>query len=150
MPEPPPPVRPAPEIPPPVVHPDPTPAPPVASNPPVKKTRKKNKPPQQATPVPAAPQASGPPPVQLRQMLNDDERLRYNQAIDQSLHRARTNLTFITAHKLTNQQNALLSQIQSFLRQCEEARKIDDLGTARGFASKADLLAGDLAKSVAQ
>lgn len=61
--------------------------------------------------------------------------------------RAQRNLQLISGKPLTQEQQATVTRVQTFMRQAGEARK-DNLVTARNLAERADLLAQDLVNSV--
>jgi hypothetical protein len=111
---------------------------------PQRKKPKRTPPPTKAVDQPAAP----PPPVpsRLGQILSPDQEHQYQQAVAESIQRARTNVAAIEKHGLTQQQRAVVAQIRSFIQQAEDIRN-SDLVTAKGLSNKADLLASDLARS---
>jgi len=103
-------------------------------------------------PAPAQQAAAAPPPqaaapVQLSQVLSDDQRRDYEAHIHDSLDSANRNLSSIGNRQLTPQQETLRSQVLSFISQAQEARKTD-LVTARSLAERADLLSKDLRDSL--
>ena len=102
-------------------------------------------PPQTAETPP--PVAADPPAPRLGQMLSPEQQRDYTNAINTSVARARQNVGYLRAHSLTEDQKAVVAQIEAFLTQVDEARKYD-LVAARSLAERADVLAGDLAKAV--
>ena len=66
---------------------------------------------------------------------------------DQHLQHATQLLGSLKGKHLTRRQQAFMSQVQSFIAQAQETRKMD-LAGARSLAERADLLAADLAASV--
>jgi len=84
---------------------------------------------------------------QLKQLLTPEQEEEYNQGIDASLKKARTELAAIQSRRLNQEQAAALARIQAFIQQAEATRKSDPV-TARNLARRAELLAEDLARSV--
>ena len=70
-----------------------------------------------------------------------------NAAIDNSLANAEANLKLIANRNLTKRQEAIVSQVRSFIQQAQQARKAD-LAAATSLSQRADLLAKDLAGSL--
>ena len=70
-----------------------------------------------------------------------------NAAIDKSLANAEANLKLIANRNLTKRQEAIVSQVRSFIQQAQQARKAD-LAAATSLSQRADLLAKDLAGSL--
>jgi len=145
--------------------PPPTPSAPAAQPPsplPPEEPNQKNRPPQQQ-PAPPSPQTTpqrrssrpGEPngagqPNQaphLGDILTPEQERQYNSAIDQSLARAQSSLGSIGNRQLTKEQQAVVDQIQSFIRQAQTTRK-SSLPAARSLAERADVLARDLAGSL--
>ncbi len=125
-----------------------------------KKPKKKQ--PRKSAPTPAtvqiakveAPVAPSPPPPvavepapRLEQLLSPGQEQSYNQTIDRDLQRARNNLKLVQARNLSESQQALVVQVQTFIKQAEDRRKTD-LVEAKGLSHKADILASDLARSL--
>jgi hypothetical protein len=98
---------------------------------------------------PASPQEAQPAPVpSLGQMLTDDQRRDYETHIHDALERARANLRKARGNtKLTEAQQRMASQVETFVAQAEDRSKTD-LVSARSLAERADLLAKDLAESL--
>lgn len=96
-----------------------------------------------AAPAPEATEAA----PKLGQLLSAEQEQSYNQAIDQELQRARSNLTFAEGKTLSDPQKSVVTQVQGFIKQAEDARKAD-LVEAKGLSHKADILASDLARSL--
>jgi hypothetical protein len=128
--------------------------------PPKKKRKTPKKPPRpdtEATPgagtqagAPATPPAQEPAAStvpQLGQMLSDDQRRDYEAHIHDSLDRARANLQKARNSKLTEAQQRMASQVETFIAQAEERRKTD-LVSSRSLAERAELLSRDLAESL--
>ena len=84
----------------------------------------------------------------LGQMLSDDQRRDYETHIHDALERARANLSKARSNtKLTDAQQRMAAQVETFIYQAEDRRKTD-LVSARSLAERADLLARDLAESL--
>jgi hypothetical protein len=94
-------------------------------------------------PIPTRTQPESPPPPRLGPLLSPDQIREYSKALDESLGRVRTALAALGRKNLTPDQAQILSQIQVFQKQAEEARA-EDLGKAVNLALRADLLAKDL------
>jgi len=123
----------------------------------------RNKPPDQPPPPKrvARPANPAPSPVQgptqtnaapaevphLGDVLTPDQQKQYNAAIDQSLTHAQANLGSLANRQLSQEQQATLAQVQSFMQQALEKRKTD-LAAAKSLAERADVLASDLVASV--
>jgi hypothetical protein len=119
-----------------------TPAP-TAPKPPKTRQSAANPPP---TPTQAVPVQSAPQP-RLGEMLSPAEESRYNSLIDQSLGNVRGNLASIGSRSLNREQQTAVQQIQNFVQQAQDTRKVD-LPAAKGLADKAEVLSRDLARSV--
>ena len=118
--------------------------PPVAAPPPP--------PPRRAPPpvrVNAQPPAAVPPEVQptprLGQIFTAEQLRDYNRAVDESLDRVRRVLGSVAGRNLNPELTEIVSRIQTFQKQAEQARE-QDLVTAVNLARRADLLAQDLIK----
>lgn len=100
-------------------------------------------------PAPAPPPVPEPvePAPKLEQLLDPGQEQSYNQTIDQDLQQARNNLKSVLAKPLSESQQAVVTQVQSFIRQAEDLRKTD-LVEAKGLSHKANILASDLARSL--
>jgi hypothetical protein len=128
--------------------PPPTPAAPVTATPSPPVSTLPARAPQPQPPSPAAPpQAAQPPAPHLGDILTSDQQKQYNSAIDQSLARTQTSLGSIAKHRLTREQQAVVTQIQNFVQQAQSTRK-SNLPAARSLADRADVLARDLAGSL--
>ena len=85
---------------------------------------------------------------QLGQMLTDRQRHDYEVRIHDALERARANLGKARSRaRLTDPQQHMAAQVETFIAQAEERRKTD-LVSSRSLAERADLLARDLAESL--
>ena len=113
----------------------PPPAPPRRTPPPVR--------------VNAQPPAAVPPEVQptprLGQIFTAEQLRDYNRAVDESLDRVRRVLGSVAGRNLNPELSEIVSRIQTFQKQAEQARE-QDLVTAVNLARRADLLAQDLVK----
>ena len=127
---------------PPVANP-PTPAVVVAKP---KRREASSNPPAPTSIAPSAPVQPAPVP-HLGQMLSAEEERRYNFLIDQSLSNTRATLSSIANRSLSREQQISLQQIQDFMQQSQDTRKLD-LPAAKGLADKAEVLARDLARSL--
>jgi len=123
----------------------------------------RNKPPDQPPPPKRAARPAGPPPplVQgptqtnaappetphLGDVLTEDQQKQYNAAIEQCLTHAQTSLGALANRQLSQEQQATMAQVQSFMQQAQEKRKTD-LAAAKSLAERADVLASDLVASV--
>lgn len=116
-----------------------------------------------AEPPPPAPPKRPPPPVRvnaqppiavppeaqpaprLGQIFTAEQLRDYNRAVDESLDRVRRVLGSVAGRNLNPELSEIVSRIQTFQRQAEQARE-QDLVTAVNLARRADLLAQDLVK----
>ena len=114
-------------------------------------------------PPPAPPRRPPPPPVRantqspapapsevqpaprLGQIFTAEQLREYNRAVDESLDRVRRVLGRVAGRSLNPELTQIVSQIQTFQKQAEQARE-QDLVTAVNLARRADLLAQDLVK----
>jgi hypothetical protein len=95
--------------------------------------------PTQSTPAADAPN--------LGDVLTPDQQKQYNAAIDQSLTHAQASLGGLANRQLSQEQQATMAQVQSFIEQAQEKRKTD-LAAAKSLAERADVLANDLVASL--
>jgi hypothetical protein len=86
-----------------------------------------------------------PPTPRLGQIFTAEQLRDYNRAVDESLDRVRRVLGSVAGRNLNPELNELVSRIQTFQKQAEQARE-KDLVTAVNLARRADLLAQDLLK----
>jgi len=105
--------------------------------------------PPKPRPVPTPPpgQVQAPPafPVpQLRPILTPAETQELERTISARISRAEGVLKSIAGRRLSAQQTAVSTQVRTFIRQAEEARKTDLL-RANNLAERAEVLASDLA-----
>jgi hypothetical protein len=96
-----------------------------------------------APPVPIPPEP--PPAPRLGQIFTADQLRTYNRELDESLDHVKKYLQMIAGKNLNSEQTQMVSRIQTFQRQAEQARD-QDLVTAVNLARRADLLAQDLFK----
>jgi len=101
-------------------------------------------PPAETAPAPQPPSS---PPPQLEQVLTAEKQKAYNDEIDSHISHAQRTLAALGSRRLNGEQQTYLDRIRAFLKQAEEARKID-LFRARNLAQRASLLADDLLRSV--
>lgn len=102
----------------------------------------------QSAEAPAAQEAAPAPVPQLGQMLSDAQRREYEARIHDALERARANLRKARNNpRLTEAQQRMAAQVDTFVDQAEERRKTD-LVSSRSLAERADLLARDLVESL--
>ena len=97
------------------------------------------------TQPPATVPAEVPPAPRLGQIFTAEQLRDYNRAVDESLDRVRRVLGIVAGRNLNPELNAMVSRIQTFQKQAEQARE-QDLVTAVNLARRADLLAQDLVK----
>jgi hypothetical protein len=99
--------------------------------------------------LPAEPNTPSPPnqPPRLGDVLTSEQERQYNAEIDQSLTRAQSSLGSIANRQLTKEQQAVVTQVQSFIQQAQTSRKTN-LPAARSLAERADVLARDLVGSL--
>jgi hypothetical protein len=114
----------------------PPPAPPRRTPPPVRANT------QPAAPVPPEVQPTTP---RLGQIFTAEQLRGYNRAVDESLDRVRRVLGRVAGKNLNPELTDIVSRIQTFQKQAEQARE-RDLVTAVNLARRADLLAQDLVK----
>lgn len=114
--------------------------------PPPKKRTVSASPRPQTAPPPAErePAASQAPPPALQPMLDPRYRQGLESAVGSRIASARRVLASIHGRSLNPQQRATVNQIQTFIRQAEQARPTD-LIRANNLAERADVLARDLA-----
>ncbi len=79
-------------------------------------------------------------------MLTASEERGYNQALDALLKRVERNLDTVRRRRLNAEQKSTVERIQAFVRQAVDLRAAD-LVTAHSLATRADLLALDLART---
>lgn len=113
----------------------PPPAPPRRTPPPVRAN----------TQPPAAVPPEVPPTRRLGQIFTADQLRDYNRALEESLDRVRRVLGSVAGRNLNPELTEIVSRIQTFQKQAEQARE-QDLVTAVNLARRADLLAQDLIK----
>jgi hypothetical protein len=89
--------------------------------------------------------AEVPPAPRLGQIFTAEQLRDYNRAVDESLDRVRRVLGTVAGRNLNPELSAMVSRIQTFQKQAEQARE-QDLVTAVNLARRADLLAQDLVK----
>ena len=103
-------------------------------------------PPVRATaPPPAVVQPDSQPTPRQGQVFTADQLREYNRALDESLDRVKRVMGTVAAKNLNPELTQLVSRIQTFQKQAEQARE-QDLVTAVNLARRADLLAQDLVK----
>lgn len=128
-----------------------TPPPPAAPLPTkaVKPTRviKKENSPALAVDPPVPVPAPVPPAPQLGEILAPQDKRRLNADIDRAMRNAEASLNSVSGKALNGQQQGAAAQAASFLRQAVEIRD-QDLSSARSLAQRAEVIAGDLARSV--
>jgi hypothetical protein len=94
---------------------------------------------------PAAVPPEVPPTPRLGQIFTAEQLREYNRAMDESLDRVRRVLGRVAGRNLNPELTDIVSRIQTFQKQAEQARE-QDLVTAVNLARRADLLAQDLVK----
>ena len=94
-------------------------------------------------PAPAPPEVQ--PTPRLGQIFTAEQLREYNRAVDESLDRVRRVLGSVAGRNLNPELTEIVSRIQTFQKQAEQARE-QDLVTAVSLARRADLLAQDLVK----
>ena len=80
-------------------------------------------------------------------MLSSAQKQGLERTINERIGRARGVLKSIEGKRLAKEQADIVYQIQTFIKQAEEARKIDPL-RANNLAERAEVLASDLANRV--
>jgi hypothetical protein len=80
-------------------------------------------------------------------MLTPAEREALERAIGERLGRAQSVVASLEGRRLASEDDAVLSQIRTFIGQAEEAKRTDLL-RANNLAERAEVLANDLAKRV--
>ena len=113
----------------------PPPTPPRRTSPPVRATTQ--------PPAPTPPEVQ--PTPRLGQIFTAEQLRAYNRAVDESLDRVRRVLGSVAGRNLNAELTEIVSRIQTFQKQAEQARE-QDLVTAVNLARRADLLAQDLVK----
>jgi hypothetical protein len=94
---------------------------------------------------PAAVPPEAPPAPRLGQIFTAEQLREYNRAVDESLASVRRVLGRVAGRNLNPELTDIVSRIQTFQKQAEQARD-QDLVTAVNLARRADLLAQDLVK----
>lgn len=94
---------------------------------------------------PAAVPPEVPPAPRLGQIFTAEQLREYNRQVDESLASVRRLLGRVAGRNLNPELTQIVSQIQTFQKQAEQARE-QDLVTAVNLARRADLLAQDLVK----
>lgn len=120
---------------------------PPAGGPPTTVTPRRPPPPTRVAapaPVPPVPEAP-PPPPRLGQIFTAEQLREYNRNLDESLERVKKALVAVVGKNLSPDLAEIVSRIQTFQKQAEQARELD-LVTAVNLARRADLLAQDLIK----
>ena len=79
--------------------------------------------------------------------VTPDQQRQYNSAIDRSLASAQHSLGTAARHKLNRDQQSVVAQVQQFMQQAQQARQ-SDLAAAKSLAERAEVLAGDLVRSL--
>ena len=97
------------------------------------------------TQPPAAVPQDAQPTLRLGQIFTAEQSRDYNRALEESLDRVRRVLGAVAGRNLSPELTQIVSRIQTFQRQAEQARE-QDLVTAVNLARRADLLAQDLVK----
>jgi len=97
------------------------------------------------TQPPAAVPPEVPPAPRLGQIFTAEQLRDYNRTLEESLDRVRRVLGRVAGRNLNPEQSDIVSRIQTFQKQAEQARE-QDLVTAVNLARRADLLAQDLVK----
>jgi hypothetical protein len=85
------------------------------------------------------------PAPRLGQIFTAGQLREYNRALEESLDRVRRVLGYVAGRNLNPELTQMVSRIQTFQKQAEQARE-QDLVTAVNLARRADLLAQDLIK----
>jgi hypothetical protein len=119
---------------------------PAAGPPPAVAPRRPAAPPARvAAPSPAPVPEAPPPPPRLGQIFTAEQLREYNRNLDESLERVKKVLAAVVGKSLNPDLAEIISRIQTFQKQAEQARELD-LVTAVNLARRADLLAQDLIK----
>ncbi len=113
--------------------------------PPPRPPPRRNPPPARATQPAATAPPEVPPTPRLGQIFTAEQLREYNRALDESLDRVRRVLGTVAGRNLNPELAEIVSRIQTFQKQAEQARE-QDLVTAVNLARRADLLAQNLAK----
>jgi len=103
-------------------------------------------------PVQSPAPASTPPPTpapapQLRPIVGAQQRHELEGLIRERIARARQALSSVQSRRLNRSQRTVVGQIETFIRQAEQAKN-DDLIRAGNLAERADVLAKDLMQSI--
>jgi hypothetical protein len=104
-------------------------------------------PPRQIPVTPSAPRPPEPQPMQLGAILSPERRSQYQAELKQSLAAARASMAQTSRQTLNPAQRETLARIQTFIQQAETMSGTD-LATAVQLARRAELLGGDLVKSL--
>jgi hypothetical protein len=104
------------------------------------------------SPPPAKPEIVGPvaPPAEperapVQEIVPADERKRYQESADASKREIRQLLEHAKAHRLNTDQRKMVTRIQAFLTQSDDAEKRGDMRQADALAERGLVLAKDLA-----
>jgi hypothetical protein len=118
---------------------------PPAGPPPAAPARRPAAPARVATPQLAPMPEPVPTQPRLGQIFTAEQLREYNRTLDDSLNGVKTALAKVAGKNLTPELSEILSRVQTFQKQAEQARE-SDLVTAVNLARRADLLAQDLIK----
>ncbi len=121
--------------------------PPSLPPPPSKKRPSALGPPVQSQAPSATPPSTPAPAPQLRPILGAQQRQEFEGLIRERVARARQALSAVRGKSLSRSQRTVVGQIETFIRQAEQARS-DDLIRAGNLAERADVLAKDLMQSI--
>jgi hypothetical protein len=112
---------------------------------PVRRTAAGSPPPKPDVVGPVAPPAAEPERGPIREIVPADERKRYQESADASKREIRQLVEHAKAHRLTTDQKKIVTRIQAFLTQSDDAEKRGDMRQADAFAERGLVLAKDLA-----
>ena len=141
---------PAPPPPPPVAAPPPTPRKstpkPRTAEPRTAAPAPAPKPPRTESATPPAPPAATPPPI-LGEIVDPNNQAEIERAIQSSLERAQQNIARLHQRSPTPEQLRGIAQVETFIRQAQDARRTNDFSNARSLAERADVLSQDLLRA---
>jgi hypothetical protein len=126
----------------------PPPAPPVeqpAAPKPVRRTTTVTPPPKPEVVGPAAQPAAEPERPPIQEIVPEDERRRFQESADARKRETRQLVEQARAHRLNTDQKKMVTRIQSFVTQSDDAEKHGDMRQADALAERALVLAKELA-----
>ena len=95
--------------------------------------------------APVAPPAAEPERAPIQEIVPADERKRYQESADASKREIRQLLEQAKSHRLTTDQKKVVTRVQAFVTQSDDAEKRGDMRQADALAERGLVLAKELA-----